>query len=75
MNATTFLETLHSRVQQQHTTVSADFAPLEATLLNFKPGPESWSILECLEHLNRYSRYYNERLAQALARPAAVPSR
>ncbi|MEL7120277.1 MAG: DinB family protein [Bacteroidota bacterium] len=26
--------------------------------LNFKPDPESWSILECVEHLNRYGRYY-----------------
>ncbi|GAA3935144.1 DinB family protein [Hymenobacter algoricola] len=75
MNVTTFLETLHGRVQHLHTTVSTDFAPLEAALLNFKPSPESWSMLECLEHLNRYSRYYNERLAQALAQPASRPSR
>lgn len=26
--------------------------------LNFKQSPESWSILECLEHLNRYGRFY-----------------
>jgi hypothetical protein len=26
--------------------------------LNYKPGPEEWSILECLEHLNLYGDYY-----------------
>ena len=26
--------------------------------LNFKPHDKSWSILECIEHLNRYGRFY-----------------
>ena len=26
--------------------------------LNFKQHPESWSVLECLEHLNLYGRFY-----------------
>lgn len=30
--------------------------PLEQ--LNFKTSPESWSALECVEHLNRYGRFY-----------------
>ena len=74
MDATTFLQNLQYRTQQLRTTVSTDFAPLEPTLLNFKPGPDSWSILECLEHLNRYSRYYNARLTRALASPATRPA-
>ncbi|WP_439880596.1 DinB family protein [Pontibacter sp. MBLB2868] len=48
-------------------TVTADFASLDLSTLNFKPAPDSWSILECLEHLNRYSRYYNPALAKAIA--------
>ncbi|SHJ35210.1 DinB superfamily protein [Hymenobacter daecheongensis DSM 21074] len=70
MNSRAFLEALHGRVQALHTTVSTDFAPLEAALLNVKPSPTSWSILECLEHLNRYARYYLPQLAKALAQPA-----
>jgi len=31
---------------------------LSIDLLNQKPTPESWSILECLEHLNRYGDFY-----------------
>jgi len=26
--------------------------------LNYRPGPDKWSILECVEHLNRYGRFY-----------------
>ncbi|OUS01016.1 hypothetical protein A9Q86_09740 [Flavobacteriales bacterium 33_180_T64] len=27
-------------------------------LLNWKQGPENWSALECIEHLNRYGDFY-----------------
>lgn len=50
----------------QHT-VATEFASLDLAALNYKPAPDSWSILECLEHLNRYSRYYNPALAKAIA--------
>ncbi len=29
--------------------------------LNWKPAAGRWSIAECLEHLNRYSNYYNRQ--------------
>lgn len=51
-------------------TVATEFGTMDLDALNFKPGPESWSILECLEHLNRYSRYYNPVLAKAIAQNA-----
>ncbi|MCB0641832.1 MAG: DinB family protein, partial [Phaeodactylibacter sp.] len=31
---------------------------LDDKTLNFKPDSTSWSILECLEHLNRYGDFY-----------------
>ena len=71
MNASTFLQDLHGRVQLLHATVGTSFAPLETALLNYKPAPERWSILECLEHLNRYSRYYHTQLARALEQPSS----
>jgi hypothetical protein len=61
------VEQISRTVQNQQHTVIAAFVPLELTLLNYKPAPDSWSILECLEHLNRYSRYYNAVLAKAIA--------
>lgn len=34
------------------------FLELEIATLNSKPHENSWSILECLEHLNRYGDFY-----------------
>ena len=34
------------------------FTFVDETLLNKKPSPESWSVLECLEHLNLYGDFY-----------------
>ncbi|QCR24218.1 DinB family protein [Pontibacter sp. SGAir0037] len=62
------LDQLTETVKKQHDTVMAAFAPQDLAVLNYKPAPESWSILECLEHLNRYSRYYNPALAKAIAK-------
>lgn len=62
------LEQLSRTVHNQKHTAIAAFVPLGLSLLNQKPDPESWSILECLEHLNRYSRYYNPALTKAISR-------
>jgi hypothetical protein len=71
MTTNTFLAQLDRATRQLIATVQAQFEPLELSQLNHKPAPDAWSILECLEHLNRYSRYYNPALAAALAGPAA----
>lgn len=34
------------------------FLQLEMAVLNSKPDESSWSILECLKHLNRYGDFY-----------------
>jgi len=34
------------------------FLSLTNDELNFRTSPESWSILECMEHLNLYGRFY-----------------
>lgn len=35
--------------------------------LNQKPTPESWSALECIEHLNRYGHFYIPEISKRLA--------
>jgi hypothetical protein len=74
MTTTAFLAALSQATRQLLATVHTEFLPLELAELNQQPAPTAWSILECLEHLNRYSRYYNPRLAQALVQltPAAT---
>ena len=50
------------------------FKTLPLETLNWKASPDSWSILECLEHLNRYGDYYipeiEKRIVASQHRPA-----
>ena len=71
MTATAFVTELDQTIHQLLTTVQTELEPLELAQLNQQPAPNSWSVLECLEHLNRYSRYYNPCFGQAVARPGA----
>lgn len=74
MQAPAFLQQLQTAVRQLQATVETELAPLPDAVLNAKPRPEAWSALECLEHLNRYARYYLPVLTRALAgaAPAAA---
>lgn len=42
------------------------FKNLSIDQLNFKTSPESWSVLECIEHLNIYGNYYNPEIKKCL---------
>jgi hypothetical protein len=74
MHQAAFLHQLQQQVHALRVTVETEFHPLDAAVLQFKPGLTSWSILECLEHLNRYSRFYNAELAAALVKQAPLKS-
>lgn len=71
MTATAFITELDQSIHQLLTTVQTELEPLALAQLNQHPAPNSWSVLECLEHLNRYSRYYNACFGQALAHVGA----
>lgn len=45
-----------------------EFESLPESDLNWKEHPKKWSILECLEHLNRYADYYHAEFKRALTR-------
>lgn len=47
-------------------TVKNEFVRLPETTLNWKESAERWSILECFEHLNRYSHYYHSQIAKSI---------
>lgn len=40
---------------------------LNPETLRRKPNAQAWCILECLEHLNRYSEFYNPQIASKIA--------
>ena len=61
------LEQLQQAVSSQYQTIVTELSTLDSQALNYKPTLESWSILECLEHLNRYARYYLPELQTAMA--------
>ena len=42
------------------------FLKLTPRELNYRTAPESWSILECFEHLNLYGRFYLEEIRKQL---------
>lgn len=44
------------------------FEPLNEAQLNWKAHPQSWSILECLEHLNLYGDYYLPELQRRITK-------
>jgi hypothetical protein len=39
-----------------------DLAALPMNELNWKENPGQWSVLECIEHLNRYNNYYLQEI-------------
>lgn len=45
------------------------FSALPDDVLNLKPVPNAWSILECLEHLNLYSAFYLPEIEKHLRNP------
>lgn len=48
------------------TASATSFKHLPLGVLNFKEAPDKWSILECLEHLNRYGDFYLPELQKAV---------
>lgn len=43
------------------------FLQLKASELNWKASEKEWSILECIEHLNRYGDFYLPEISQRIA--------
>ena len=68
------IEDLQERVQTGISNVENQFLNEDTVILNWKADSEQWSVLECVEHLNKYNRYYNREIEKALIkqRPAKV---
>ena len=71
--STQLLKELTANTENHIKRVSA-FLEMSDEHLNQRPGPKSWTVLECIEHLNRYGDYYipamRERM-EADSKPAA----
>lgn len=58
---------------KQHIQQIEKLKQLDNKLLNWKANTESWSVLECLAHLNLYSDFYNPEIKRAIAKSIHKP--
>ena len=58
MRSEILLENLNTDLRQIQQTVQSQFGELNQEQLNWKENSNTWSIAECLEHLNIYAAYY-----------------
>ncbi|ASS50875.1 MAG: hypothetical protein A3D31_15625 [Candidatus Fluviicola riflensis] len=65
LNTDELLTELVNRSKESHTTISG-YRSLDEEILNRKPTAESWSKLECLEHLNLYGDFYLPEIERSL---------
>jgi hypothetical protein len=72
MQSTDFLTDIQQRLTSIEATLQHELFLLPDAVLNHKVSPECWSVLECLEHLNRYGRYYLPALQQAVGHPKSA---
>ncbi len=73
MKTIELLDSLKKSTKILSETVEANFASLSDENLNWKQDTSKWSILECIEHLNRYNKYYLKAIEAALS--TAEPAR
>src|SRR5699024_8905620 len=72
-NTVTLIDDLASLTRENTEKVSA-FKKLSDATLNLKKDSESWSILECIEHLNRFGQFYIPEIKQRIAHSKIGPS-
>ncbi|TBX66998.1 DinB family protein [Flavobacterium silvisoli] len=65
INTLALVDDLHDRTQKASALVNV-FQKLEEHQLRQKTHPEAWSVLECIDHLNRYYTFYLPALKKAI---------
>ncbi|MES2557058.1 MAG: DinB family protein [Bacteroidota bacterium] len=72
INTDQLLTELINRSNEVLTTISG-YRSLDEEILNRKPTAESWSKLECLEHLNLYGDFYLPEIERSLLQAKGGP--
>lgn len=62
---------LQNDIQQIIETTEQEVLNLDITIVQWKENADSWSVLECYEHLNIYNRHYNIELEKALSQSSS----
>ena len=66
MQSEILLNTLSKGVTDIQDTIKIHFEKLSFEQLNWKENSETWSIAECLEHLNIYANYYLQAIEKQI---------
>ncbi|MCJ7935612.1 MAG: DinB family protein [Chryseobacterium sp.] len=61
------------RITEQHLQSADTFLQKPDHELNFRVSADSWSILECLEHLNRYGNFYIPEISRKISSSKSSP--
>ncbi|MEH0154565.1 DinB family protein [Limibacter armeniacum] len=60
-NTQELIKELSTAIISQQQWMEREIQTLSEEELNWKAAPDSWSILECVEHLNRYAEFYLDK--------------
>ncbi|UPK70157.1 DinB family protein [Chitinophaga filiformis] len=60
------LKELHLQLDDLLKTANEQFVPAPKEVLLRQPAPEKWSVAQCLDHLNAYSRFYVPAMEKAI---------
>lgn len=66
MSTTALLEELKHKTGE-HLKYAGTLLLMPEKELNFRISEDSWSVLECLEHLNRYGNFYIPEITQRIS--------
>ncbi|PQA95300.1 hypothetical protein B0A69_06230 [Chryseobacterium shigense] len=73
MSASKLLDQLKIQVQE-HSQLAKNLLHESEVKLNSRASHESWSVLECLEHLNRYGNFYIPGISHRISASKTSPS-
>ena len=62
-------------ITNQNSTIVEDFIKLDTSELNYRLDTNSWSILECIAHLNRYFKFYIPEIQKQIEQAPSIDSR
>lgn len=71
MTAQDLILQLQNDVQHIIERTEQEVLNLDSKIVQWKENTDSWSVLECYEHLNIYNRFYNDQLEKALAQSSS----